>query len=101
MLGLDLAPAAAHRRRDRLGQLLELLVRHRPLVGRPHEPAQELLAVEALAPPAALEHRHGRLLDALVGGEALAAGLALAPAPHGVAGSDRRESTTRVSAELQ
>ena len=70
---------------DRLRQPLELLVRHRPLVGRSHQPAQELLAIEALLPTAALEHGHARLLDALVGGEAVAALLAFAPAPDGVA----------------
>src|SRR3954469_589767 len=80
--GVDLGPGAADTRGDRVGELLELLLRHRALVRRSHEPAQQLLAVELLAPAVALEHGHGCRLGALVGGEALAAALALAPAAH-------------------
>ena len=68
------------------GDRLELVGADRPPAGRPGEPAQELLAVEALAPAVALDHVHARLLGALVGGEALAAAGALAAPAHGVRG---------------
>src|SRR5215210_3191244 len=81
---LDLGPAPPHRRRDRVRQLLQLLRAHGPLVGRPLEPSQELPAVESLAAAVTLEDGHVRL-DAFVGGEAVAAALALATAADGVA----------------
>ena len=56
----------------------------RPSAGRPRETAQQLLAVEALAPAVALDHVEPRLLGALVGREALAAGGALAAPAHAV-----------------
>ena len=59
----------------------------RPAAGRPGEAAQQLLAIEALAPAVALDHVDARFLDALVGREALAAVAALAPPAHAVAGS--------------
>src|SRR4051794_8097017 len=67
-------------RRDRL----ELVVADRPAAGRPGEPAQQLLAVEALAAPVSLDDVEARLLDALVGREALTALAALAPPAHAV-----------------
>src|SRR3954468_8166336 len=85
-LGLHLGTQAPDPCRDRVGDLLELGVRDGALVGRPRESAKELLAVEALALSVALADRHRRRLDALVGGEALAAALALAASPDGVAG---------------
>src|SRR4051812_37927150 len=83
-LGVGLGSHAAHARGDRVGQLLELSIRHRPLVRRAREAAQQLLAVEALAPARALADGHRLGLGPLVRGEALAARLALAPAPDGV-----------------
>src|SRR4051812_46688809 len=85
-LGVRLWAEPADARGDRVGQRLELSVGHGPLVGRPVEAAQELLAVEALALAVALADRHRLGLRALVGGEALAAALALAAAPDRVAG---------------
>ncbi len=81
---LDLGAAPPHRRRDRLRQRLQLLRAHGPLVGCPLKPSQELLAVESLAAAVALEDGHAGL-RALVGGEAVAAALALATAADGVA----------------
>ena len=60
-----------------LDLLAELLVGHRALVGRTHEAAQQLLAVEALAAAVALVDRDRRRLGALVRVEAPAAALAL------------------------
>ena len=50
-----LAAAAAHLGGDPRGDRLELVVAHRPPAGRAGEAAQELLAVEALAPAVALD----------------------------------------------
>ena len=72
-LGLCLAAAAACLLHDPRRDLLELVGADRPPAGRPGEPAQQLLAIEALAPAVALDHLELRLLGALVGGEALAA----------------------------
>src|SRR4051812_45123717 len=85
-LGVGLGAEPPDTAGDRVGERLELRVRDGALVRRPVEPAQELLAVEALALPVALPDRHGLGLGALVGGEALAAALALATPANGVAG---------------
>src|SRR5262249_30207354 len=63
------------------GLLVERLRRHRPLVAGDAQAAQDLLAVERLALAVLLDHGGQRLLDALVGGEAALAAVALPPAP--------------------
>src|SRR5512133_3961148 len=82
--GLRLAAAAASLLGDPGRDRLELVGADRPAAGRPGETAQQLLAIEALAPAVALDHVDARFLDALVGREALAALAALAPAAHAV-----------------
>src|SRR5262249_34913967 len=54
--------------------------RHRPLLAGLDQAGEHLLAVEALAPSVLLHHEMGDLVDALVGGEPLAAGEAFPPA---------------------
>ena len=91
-LGLHLAAAAARLGGDPRGHRLELVGAHRPPAGRAGQAAQQLLAVEALAPAVALEHVEARLLGALVGGEALAAA-----ARTRAGGARRRRLGRRVS----
>src|SRR6185436_19759626 len=80
--GLDLGAAAARLLHDPRADRLELVGADRPSAGRPRETAQQLLAVEALAPAVALDHLQLRLLGALVGREALATGGALTAPAH-------------------
>src|SRR2546427_2505127 len=70
---------------DPVDRLVHVLGRHRPLVQRAHEAGADLLAVVGNAGAVGLDHHGHRELDALVGGEALAAGLALAPPARAVA----------------
>src|SRR5262249_45173816 len=65
--------------------LFQRLHGHRPLLAGLEQAGQDLLAVEALAPAVLLHHEVGDLVDALVGGEALAAAQALAAAADDLA----------------
>ena len=85
-LGLHLRPAAADVRRDRVGQLLELLASHRTATGRPNEPSLQLSPVEALGGAVALDHVDRHVLGPFVRGEPVAAAGALAAAADRVAG---------------
>src|SRR5436305_7105279 len=92
-LGVGLAAVAAHGVADRVGDLVEPLGLDRALAGRGRslESAQQLVAVEPLAPAVTLDDVHAQRVNPLVGREALAARLALAaPADRvsGVAGVD-------------
>jgi hypothetical protein len=70
---------------DLLHQFVDLRSTDRALVCGPPQTAAQLLGIEALARPVALDHVGGLGVAALVGGEALAAiGAAAAPA-HGAA----------------
>src|SRR5688572_9389986 len=73
-----------HILRDGRYGLVHHLRRHRPLVQRPHEAGAELVEVELGTAAVLLHHLRHPQLDRLVGGEALAAGRALAPAPDAV-----------------
>src|SRR5437879_4573919 len=57
----------------------------RPLLARFQKSLQNLLPLEALAPPVFLDDHVGNFVDTFVGGEAAAAFQALAPAANGVA----------------
>src|SRR5207248_6090800 len=74
-LGLDLVDDALHR-----------TGRYVPLGGGLHQAAEQLLAVEVLPAAVLLDHIEGNRLDPLVGGEALGALEALAPAPDRLTG---------------
>src|SRR3954447_14080124 len=76
--GRSLAAFAPDCRFDRVNDLVEPLGLDRPLGRRPLKPAQELVAVERLAAPLALDHVHPDRLGPLVAREALAAAFALA-----------------------
>jgi hypothetical protein len=66
---------------DAVDRRVHVLGRHRALVQGAREAGADLLTIKGGAKAARLhDHRH-RELDALVGGEALVAALALAPAP--------------------
>src|SRR3954467_1505489 len=71
--------------RDPVGELLEVADLDRALVRRTEHSADELVAVELLAPAVALAHHEHRALDPLVGREALLAARAFAPATDRVA----------------
>ena len=64
--------------------LLQLARGDRPLFAGAQQAAQHLLPVEALAAAVFLHHHVGDLVDALVGGEAPVAALALPPPPDRV-----------------
>ena len=70
---------------DPVDDRLERLHRDRPLLAGLEQALHHLLAVEALAPAVLLDHEVRDLVDALVGGEALAAVEALAAAADDVA----------------
>ena len=72
---------------DGLHHGLQTLEGHRPLVARLAKPREHLAAVERLASAVLLHDEREHLLDALVGGEARGARLALAPPADDVAGS--------------
>ena len=59
---------------------LQLAGRDGALLAGAEQAAEHLLAVEALAAAVLLDHHVGNLVDALVGGEAAIAALALPPA---------------------
>src|ERR1019366_2039601 len=73
-----------HRRLALVHDPLQRRTRHRSLLARMQQPAQDLLAVELLPPSILLHHHVGNLVDALVRGKALVAALALAPPPDRV-----------------
>src|SRR3954452_7757517 len=86
VLRLDLRSSRrANLRGDGVGEVLELRLGDRPLVGRARETAQQLLAIERLPRAVALDDGDRRRLGALVRREAHAAVLALAPAADRVA----------------
>jgi hypothetical protein len=86
LAGGDLAlVAVVEHRLGLLDDPLERPRRHRPLLARLDQAAEELLAVELLARAVGLDHHVGDLVDLLVGGEAAAALQALAPPADGVA----------------
>jgi hypothetical protein len=62
----------------------ELAGRDGTLLAGAEQAAEHLLAIEALAAAVLLDHHVGDLVDALVGGEAAIAALALAAAADGV-----------------
>jgi hypothetical protein len=62
----------------------QLAGRHGPLFAGAQQAAEHLLPVEALAAAVFLDHHVGDFVDALVGGEAAIAALALPPPPDGV-----------------
>src|SRR5262249_8573092 len=71
-------------RLDAAAELLDLLLRDRPLLARLQDPGQELRAIERHSAAVLLDHAQVDLLDRLVGGEATAAAEAFASAPdHG------------------
>src|SRR3954447_21589975 len=82
--GRGLAAFAPDCRFDRERDLLEPLGLDRALGRCPLKPTEELVAVEWLAAPAALEHVHADRFRPLVRGEALVAVFALPPATDGV-----------------
>src|SRR5208283_5430501 len=55
-----------------------------PLLAGVEQPAEHLLPLELLAPAVLLDDHVGNLVDALVGGKALVASIALAPPPDRV-----------------
>ena len=73
-----------HERLGLVDDLLQLADRHRTLLAGPQQAVQHLLAIEFLAPSVFLHHHVRNFVDALVGGEALLALQALAPAPDGI-----------------
>ena len=84
---LDLSPAQAEQVLfDLVDDALDVGHGDRPLGAGDADALQQLVAVEWLAPPVALDDQQ-RLGDLLVGREALAAGLALAPPADGLGGS--------------
>src|SRR5918996_927114 len=85
-LGGDLGALPVHLGGDPRRHRLDLLLADGAPAGRAREPALQLLAVEALARAVPLYDGGALLLDPLVGGEALPAGVALAAAPDRVGG---------------
>src|SRR5438477_5000165 len=81
----DLPPTPARLARDPVGELLQVADLDRALVRCAEHSADELVAVELLAPAVALAHHEHRAFDPLIGREALLAARALAPAANGVA----------------
>ena len=85
LAGGDLpVPAVARLRLHPVGQLLDGLPRHRPLLAGPQQPADQLFPVERLPAAVLLDDAEGGPLDPLVGGVALAAVQALPAAADGV-----------------
>src|SRR4051812_15769530 len=84
--GRGFAAAAPDCRLDRGNDFVEPLGLDRSLGRRPLEPPEELVAVERLAVPSALDDVHAHRFGALVARETLAAALALAAPADRVSG---------------
>ena len=74
-----LDPELAQGALDVFGQRLDRLSGDRPLLARPNQPAQDLVAVERLTPAVLLDHDQRRLFQPLVRCEATQARRAFAP----------------------